>query len=382
MRRPKDDHQGVSRFEWNLTRQTIHTSRDWVGVFPIRHSRKGPWVVTSHKKLAVLSLKEEVDLQNLSAGSSAIAELRSRRPLIVQRPPRLFHVLSSSYNETVSRVRQGVIRSVRRNLMQDAALLLSGGIDSTIIAALASSLGVRLRTFTFALSHPPVAESGLSSDRICAEEVAAMFGHLHHTVEIGTDRLQANIPAAVYLAETARGTIVDELPAHIEMARFFKCHNIRYVLSGEGADDLFGAFPFALRYHRGRQLKAFLQKELTQGLPDELAVLQSVYSPWGVSLFYPYLSEELLRIGYNLPLRYRVDRKRLMKRVLRDAFADFVPPHLLMRPKGVPRDCAQIRSVLELTFGNAPGRYRSILSKMMRGHSQWPEELLRILRKK
>jgi asparagine synthetase B (glutamine-hydrolysing) len=382
MRRPKIDHQGLSGFQWNLDRQTIHMNRDWVGIFPIRYSRKAPLIVTSHNKLAALSLKRPVCLQTLEAGSSATAEFRSQRPLDVQKPTKPFSGFTYSYKETVSRVRHGVIRSVQRNLVQDAALLLSGGLDSTIIAAVANQLGLRLRTFTFAMSHPPSAERGLLSDRICAEEAATIFGHLHHTIQISTDRLRANIPAAVYLGETARGTIVDELAAHIEMARFFKSQNIRHVLTGEGADDLFGAFPFALRYHRGRQLTAFLQKELMQGLPDELAVLQAVYSPWGVSLVYPYWTEELCSLGYNLPLHYRVDRKRLMKRVLRDAFADLLPPRLLMRPKGVPRDCTQIREVLESAFGNAPGRYRSILSKMMRGRSQWPDELLRTLRNK
>jgi asparagine synthetase B (glutamine-hydrolysing) len=194
--------------------------------------------------------------------------------------------------------------------------------------------------------------------------------------------LRANIPIAIYLAETARGTIVDELPAHIEMARIFKADGIRRVLTGEGADDLFGAFPFALRYYQGRELKEFLQRELLRGLPDELAILQDVYSPWDVSLVHPYWTRELRSLGYSLPLHYRVDSRRLMKRVLRDAFADLLPDHLRMRPKGVPRDCTQIRGVLEEVFGGGPARYRSILDKMMKRRSKWPDELLRTLQNK
>jgi asparagine synthetase B (glutamine-hydrolysing) len=382
MRRPEIDGHRLTSFEWNLDRRSIQLDRDWSGIFSLRFSRKSPLIVTSHSKLSSLILKRPVSLLGLDAGSGLSAECRNNCILKLRKAARPSNPIQSrvlSYRDTINRVRQAVINSVRSNATDGAALLLSGGIDSTILAAVASRLGVRLRTFTFGLLDPPRPEQGLSSDRFCAEEAASHYGHSHRTILITRDSLLANIPLAIYLAETARGTIVDELPAHIEMARFFATQGIRCVLTGEGADDLFGAFPFALRYYRGRELQAFVRRELVRGLPDELAVLQNIYLPWGISLVHPYWTEELRRLGFSLPLRYRVDHKRLMKRVLRDAFSDLLPNHLLTRPKGVPRDCTQIRTVLGKVFGDAPNRYRPILSKMMKRRSRWPEELLHTL---
>ena len=385
MARPEIDGSPLASFKWNLDRGCILLERNWSGIFSLRFSPKPPLIVTSHTKLAALLLKKPVHLPALEPGKSLSAHYRNNWVLKSRKaasPPKPVPSHAMSYRETINRVRQAVFDSVRSKVDDGAALLLSGGIDSTILAAVANCLGIRLRTFTFALLDPPLPEQGLSSDRLCAETAASLYGHRHQTILISRDSLLANIPLAIYLAETARGTIVDELPAHIEMARFFAAQGIHSVLTGEGADDLFGAFPFALRYYQGRELKAFLRRELMRGLPEELAVVQNVYLPWGISLVHPYWTEELRALGYSLPLSYRIDRRRLMKRVLRDAFSDLVPTHLLMRPKGVPRECMQVRPVLEKFFGAASNRYHPILRKMMKRRSRWPEELLHILQNK
>ena len=210
--------------------------------------------------------------------------------------------------------------------------------------------------------------------------MAALFGHEHQTIFLDSAELVRNIPLAAYLAESARSTIVDELPAHIAVARYFRARRIRHALTGDGADDLFGAFPSALRYYRGPQLRSFLQRELLFGLPDELAIVQNIYSFWGITLVQPYWNKELRALGHWLPVRYRIDQKRLMKKVLRHAFVDLIPEPFLSRPKGVPRDSAQMREVLEASFGKSPNRYRPILSRMMERGSEWREKQLSTLK--
>jgi asparagine synthetase B (glutamine-hydrolysing) len=135
----------------------------------------------------------------------------------------------------------------------------------------------------------------------------------------------------------------------------------RAVCVGEAADDLFGGFKFALRFYRGAALRKYYQRQLEIDLPDELAILQNLFRPWGISVVDPFWTRELLEVGYNLPLRYRLDARRLMKMVLRHAFAEALPAQIVERPKCVTRDATQIRDVLEQAFGRSRERYRPYL---------------------
>jgi asparagine synthetase B (glutamine-hydrolysing) len=368
--------------DWNLTEHKLQFSRDWRGMFAVYVSKRSPVIVTSHKKLLPLCLKKSVPVVSLAAGAGGVSYLGdTMKPGIADAgKPRSAGEPNLSLDEAALQVRNLVVHSMRERCTDGMALLLSGGVDSTILAAIAGDFDMRLRTFTFALRRPPLPDIGLGSDRSCAAEASARYGHVHEEILLDNADLVSNIPISVYLGETARGTIVDELPAHVAMARFLHSRGIRQVLTGEGADDLFGAFPSALRFYRGEELRLFLQHELLVGLPDELAVVQNIYSFWGISLVLPYWTEELRSIGYWLPLEQRIDKQRLMKTVLRRAFADMVPEHLLSRPKGVPRDCTQIRLALESAYGTSPDRYRPVLSKMMERDSEWREKQLSTLR--
>jgi asparagine synthetase B (glutamine-hydrolysing) len=144
---------------------------------------------------------------------------------------------------------------------------------------------------------------------------------------------------------------------------------------GEAADDLFGSFTFALRYKRGQGLRKYYRAELDVGLPDEKAIVQRVFEAWGISVIDPFWTRELKAIGYNLPLSFRLDPKRLMKRILRDGFQDLLPPEIIRRPKVVTRNGSQIRYVLESHFGQTRDRYRPLFHQIFRSGATWPENL-------
>jgi hypothetical protein len=96
-------------------------------------------------------------------------------------------------------------------------------------------------------------------------------------------------------------------------------------------------------------------------LPDELSILQNLFRLWGIAVVDPFWTHELAQIGYNLPLRFRLDPGRLMKTILRDAFAERLPATIVRRPKCVTRDASLIRDVLEREFGRSRERYRRFL---------------------
>jgi asparagine synthetase B (glutamine-hydrolysing) len=284
-----------------------------------------------------------------------------------------------NYQDTVSEVRRLVLESVA-SIRVGSALLLSGGIDSSVVAAAMRITGKTSHPFTFGLKRPIRPQQEWESDLACSRRVAA---HLHLSMTeilLRPDALVRNVPMGIYLAETPRGTIVDDCVALIEVAKQIAAAGYTEVFMGEAADDLLGSFKFALQYYRGQQLRAYYRAQLIRNLPDELAIIQNVFAWFGISVIQPLWTKELLRIGYNLPLHYRLDKGRLMKQVLRDAFAPDLPPEIVRRPKCVTRDSTQIRYVLENEFGTDRERYRALFRIMMGARKQWPRRFHQLLK--
>jgi hypothetical protein len=364
------DHAGgeepVCIFEWNLNDETIRFSRRWSGEFAIKYAVRPCAIVTSNLTFAAEILRRRVALTQLQPDRRADKQLRGDSDFRITAGPAPKRIVPASYAETLKCVRERVTESVKSAAADSRDLLLSGGVDSSVIAAVAKEQGIRLRAFTFAV-RSRVRQDPDDIDLKRAIQVAAFLDIPHTVIGIRPSTLRRNVPRAVQLAETCRGTIVDELAAHVEVARFLSSNGVRRVLTGEGADDLFGAFPSALRFFAATELKAHLRKELIEGLPDELALVQAIYSPGRIRLVHPFWTPELRAIGYHLPLRYRIDRSRLMKRVLRDAFRDLLPEDICLRPKGVPRECTPIRRTLEEAFGNSRERYRDLFRNLWAG---------------
>jgi hypothetical protein len=100
------------------------------------------------------------------------------------------------------------------------------------------------------------------------------------------------------------------------------------------------------------------------GFPEEIGVVQRIFAAWELSLARPYWTSDLKKIGYNIPIHYRVDPQRTMKRVLRDAFKDLLPEEVINRPKVIARNGSQVRFALEDRFGSSSDRYKPIFNRI------------------
>jgi asparagine synthase (glutamine-hydrolysing) len=238
--------------------------------------------------------------------------------------------------------------------------LLSGGLDSSIIAAVARDLQTPLPAFTFSLSGSVRDQLPHESDLRYARRVAKALDLPLTEILITPDQLARNVPIAILHGESWRGTIIDPAAALVEVAARISRIGLSSVVTGEAADGLFGSFTFVLRYKKGRDLQSYYRKLLDAGLPEELAVVQRVFGARGISVINPFWTSELKSIGYNIPIAFRIDRQRAMKRILRDAFKDLLPEEIIERPKVVTRNGTQVRFALEDRFGVSPQRYRHI----------------------
>ena len=232
--------------------------------------------------------------------------------------------------------------AVRRQLMSDVpyGVLLSGGLDSSVISAVARKFASRrietdgqkdawwpqLHSFAVGLKGAP--------DLLKAREVADYIGTVHHeinyTIQEGLDAVRD----VIYFIETYDVTTVRASTPMYLLARVIKSMGIKMVLSGEGADEVFGGY---LYFHKAPDARAFHEETVRKlsklYLYDCLRANKSL-AAWGVEGRVPFLDKEFLDVAMRLnPAAKMCPGKTIEKRILREAFAGMLPESVLWRQK-------------------------------------------------
>ena len=239
-------------------------------------------------------------------------------------------------------IRDALQGAVHRQLMSDVpyGVLLSGGLDSSIVSAVAKRYAARrvedddyseawwprLHSFAIGLEGSP--------DLAAAAAVAAHIGTVHHefhfTLQEGLDALRD----VIYHLETYDVTTVRASTPMYLMARRIRAMGIKMVLSGEGADEIFGGY---LYFHKAPNPREFHEETVRKldrlHLFDCLRANKSM-AAWGVEARVPFLDRDFLDVAMNLdPARKMVGADGLEKGILREAFADHLPEVVLKRQK-------------------------------------------------
>jgi len=240
------------------------------------------------------------------------------------------------------RLRPALEAAVRRQMMSDVpyGVLLSGGLDSTLIAAIAAQAAPRrvedegaseawwprLHSFSIGLDGSP--------DLAVAREAAGFLGTVHHefvfTIQEGLDALKD----VIHHLETFDVTTVRASTPMYLMARRIRAMGVKMVLSGEGADEIFGGY---LYFHRAPGPRAFHEETVRKvqrlHLFDCLRANKSM-AAWGVEARVPFLDLEFLDVAMGIdPAEKMVPPGGIEKQLLRDAFADLLPPSVRNRQK-------------------------------------------------
>ena len=239
-------------------------------------------------------------------------------------------------------VREALEAAVRRQLMSDVpyGVLLSGGLDSSVIAALTAQLAdrrveddgaspawwPRVHSFAIGLDGSP----DLAAARVAAEHIGTEHHELHFTVQEGLDALSD----VIYHLETYDVTSIRASTPMFLMARRIRAMGIKMVLSGEGSDEIFGGY---LYFHRAPTARAFHDETVRKldrlHLYDLLRANKSM-AAWGVEARVPFLDKEFVDVAMRLdPAVKMAGPGRIEKHVLREAFADLLPPEIAWRQK-------------------------------------------------
>lgn len=243
---------------------------------------------------------------------------------------------------SVSDVHNALEAAVKRQLMGDVpyGVLLSGGLDSSVISAIAKKYAAhRIETNSTQAAWWPQLHSfavGLKGapDLAKAKEVADFIGTVHHeinyTIQEGLDAVRD----VIYFIETYDVTTVRASTPMYLLARVIKSMGIKMVLSGEGADEVFGGY---LYFHKAPNAHAFHEETVRKlsklHLYDCLRANKSL-SAWGVEGRVPFLDKDFLDVAMRLnPETKMCPGKTIEKKIVREAFADMLPEDVAWRQK-------------------------------------------------
>ena len=239
-------------------------------------------------------------------------------------------------------LRKGLEDAVHRQLMSDVpyGVLLSGGLDSSIIAAVTKKFASKriesgdtqaawypqLHSFAVGLRGSP----DLAAARKAADHIGTVHHEIHFTIQEGLDAIRD----VIYHLETYDVTTVRASTPMYLMARIIKSMGIKMVLSGEGSDELFGGY---LYFHKAPDARSFHEETVRKlgklHLYDCLRANKSL-AAWGIEGRVPFLDKEFMDIAMRLnPEDKMAKNGRIEKWILRKAFEDYLPESIAWRQK-------------------------------------------------
>ena len=243
---------------------------------------------------------------------------------------------------SVEAIRDGLTAAVRRQLMSDVpyGVLLSGGLDSSVISAIAQKFSEhriednsktraywpRLHSFAVGLKGAP----DLAKARLVANHIGTVHHEINYTIQEGLDAIRD----VIYYIETYDVTTVRASTPMYLLARVIKSMGIKMVLSGEGADEIFGGY---LYFHKAPSAKDFHEETVRKlgklYLYDCLRANKSL-SAWGVEGRVPFLDKEFLDIAMRInPQAKMCSGTTIEKKIVREAFEDLLPDDVAWRQK-------------------------------------------------
>ena len=243
---------------------------------------------------------------------------------------------------SVSDLHDALEDAVRRQLMSDVpyGVLLSGGLDSSVISAVAERFSEhriednsqsrawwpRLHSFAVGLKGAP----DLAKARMVAEHIGTVHHEINYTVQEGLDALRD----VIYFIETYDVTTVRASTPMYLLARVIRSMGIKMVLSGEGADEVFGGY---LYFHKAPDARAFHEETVRKlsklHFYDCLRANKSL-AAWGVEGRVPFLDKAFLDVAMRLnPEAKMCPGKVIEKKIVREAFADLLPEAVAWRQK-------------------------------------------------
>ncbi len=335
-----DKLQGMFAFVlYNESDNSYLIARDHIGIIPLYtgYDADGNFYVASEMKALMPVCKTVTEFPPGHILDSREGKLKK----YYRRNWEKYSAIKDNHT-SVPKLREALEESVKSHLMTDVpyGVLLSGGLDSSLISAIVQKFAPR-RVEENGLSEAwwPKVHSfavGLegSPDLIAAQKVADSIGTVHHTIHFTEQEGIDALNEVIYHLETYDVTTIRASTPMYLMARKIKAMGIKMVLSGEGADEIFGGY---LYFHKAPNAQEF-HEELVRKLEnlhqfDCLRANKSM-SAWGIEARVPFLDKNFMDIAMRInPEDKMCGNGKIEKGILRKAFEGYLPEEILWRQK-------------------------------------------------
>ncbi|MBB4638880.1 asparagine synthase B [Longimicrobium terrae] len=335
-----DQLEGMFAFVlYDADRDRYVIARDHMGIIPLYsgYDEHGNLHVASEMKALVPVCQTVAEFPPGHLWDSEVGEPRP----FYHRAWRDYEAVAGRPAEPAA-VRAALEESVRSHLMSDVpyGVLLSGGLDSSIIAATAKRFAARrveddgrseawwpsLHSFAIGLEGAP----DLEHARAVAEHIGTIHHEFHFTVQEGIDALSD----VIHHLETYDVTTIRAATPMYLMARRIRAMGIKMVLSGEGADEIFGGY---LYFHRAPDARSFHEetvRKLDRLHSYDCLRANKAMAAWGVEARVPFLDKRFLDVAMSIdPAAKMAGPGRMEKHILREAFEDVLPASVAWRQK-------------------------------------------------
>ncbi len=335
-----NDLHGMFAFVlYDETNERYLVARDPIGIIPLYYGFDD-----EHQLFVASEMKALVDVCNVvfefPPGHCWMSGDDQPQPYY-QRPWQDFSSVENA-ETSVKALGEALERSVTSHLMTDVpyGVLLSGGLDSSIIAAVTQKhAGMRVEDQEQSPAWWPRLHSfavGLkgSPDLLAAEKVAAHIGTVHHGFEFTLQEALDALDEVIYHLETYDVTTIRAGTPMYLLARKIHAMGIKMVLSGEGADEVFGGY---LYFHKAPDARSFHEetvRKLSRLHSYDCLRANKAMSAWGVEARVPFLDREFLDVAMSInPQDKLITKGKMEKQVLREAFSDMLPEEIAWRQK-------------------------------------------------
>lgn len=335
-----DKLNGIFAFVlYDKAKGTYLIGRDHMGIIPLYtgHDASGNFYVASEMKALMPVCKTVAEFYPGQYLYSADGQPTQ----YYQRDWRDFDAVKDN-PASIEELREALEAAVKRQLMSDVpyGVLLSGGLDSSVISAITQTYAKhriendgetgawwpQLHSFAVGLAESP--------DLVAAQKVADAIGTIHHPIVYTFQEGLDAIKEVIYHLETYDVTTIRAATPMYLMARKIKAMGIKMVLSGEGADELFGGY---LYFHKAPNAQAF-HEELVRKL-DKLHLFDCLrankaMAAWGLEARVPFLDKEFIDVAMRINPEAKMSKDgRIEKHILRQAFEHKLPKEVVWRQK-------------------------------------------------